>query len=961
MPTFFSPFATLIAVSILPWQLVVAQQPSPVMEFSSVLSSLDVQHQDGRLQLEDDNAALATAFLPHGAKFDVVISEAGSDEPLFVQPMAVSQPFAIFNRVAARGNSREFKFSKPGNYVATYRADGKPMTVVPFEIEFVKNGDEFDPKTHVYANGPWSEFAYLFASVNDGAEANLQVCFWVRKKSFDPNPEADRYTVELRKDGDVIAQSEGGSSNSKKWQFMRLRLKHPDSKGGRELKVKELADGQYDVMVMRNNELHAAFQFDFSDGKPQFHPRQASDYQPRTEYIVPRFPGLLGVQGDDSAGHIIWMERLSDSDAASIADAAPKAAAAVSGEQKARWNWIPRSIDPNRPFQLSITDVETRNDTGLAAGEDLIVFGTGFPNGVKYIKVGDTQPREIPGGDTYNAKVFGVCGTKIVLVKKNQVAVYDTSTEKLTEIPASDVTLYNVSQQLLATNGFLVGIVNRATSVSDGTIVKIIDVSGDQPKIIPIKNSDYLDSQVTSIAVDAKNGTMAVSSSSQKLIAAAKIAPLANQMVFDATDYQGVGPQAIFNEDDWIAYPDADWKVRLLNLESGDSKAITDQPFPRAGNGFFVRQGRLAVASTAHKSGSRYGFEVGDLPAAPRMVPGTGDPIEGTSGGLGMAGCAAIAVDKTVFIAGTPGDRIDKGEHLQILDDENGKWIPVVGADSKPVAASDVTTSMGLLAFKVLTDAGKTVIGYATYGQRVDYVNAAASVATPSTASSSSGSTANLKPIEFEEENFYVTQDEKTDAVLNGLLENEAVMLEALAAALGEAAAKKQIVDNIVMSLKSQGNDDLIDEYKRRSICVAEADKPKGADESETSDADPRSVAAALAGQWRPLRFVKSGDDLPDDAQQAVRLTFADDKYVMIMGGDVETGTWSIDTSAKPFQMTIEVASGPQKGQTRHGIFKLLVDDRLLVAVSNGSVKQPERFTSTQENGQILAAYQRVK
>jgi len=36
------------------------------MEFSSVLTSLDVYHNDGRLQLEDDNAALSTVFLPPG-------------------------------------------------------------------------------------------------------------------------------------------------------------------------------------------------------------------------------------------------------------------------------------------------------------------------------------------------------------------------------------------------------------------------------------------------------------------------------------------------------------------------------------------------------------------------------------------------------------------------------------------------------------------------------------------------------------------------------------------------------------------------------------------------------------------------------------------------------------------------------------------------------------------------------
>ena len=274
-----------------------AQSSSPAMEYSSVLTSLDVYHQDGRLQLEDDNAALSTVFLPDGGKVDVVISRAGSDTALHVQPMMVSAATGVFNRIESRGLHREFKFTEPGDYVATYRAGGRPITVVPFSIEFIKNNDEFDPKTHVYANGPWSEFAYLFASVNAGPDANPQIRFWVRKKSFLPNPEADRYTVELRKNGDVIAVSEGGSSNSKKWQFMRLSLRHPDNKGGQALKLKELTDGQYGVLVKRNGETHAAYRFTVRGGKPMWHPRQASDYQPRTQYIVPRFPGILGIAG----------------------------------------------------------------------------------------------------------------------------------------------------------------------------------------------------------------------------------------------------------------------------------------------------------------------------------------------------------------------------------------------------------------------------------------------------------------------------------------------------------------------------------------------------------------------------------------------------------------------------------------------------------------------------------------
>ena len=538
--------------------------------------------------------------------------------------------------------------------------------------------------------------------------------------------------------------------------------------------------------------------------------------------------------------------------------------------------------------------------------------------------------------------------------KKNRVLIFDTESEKLTVIPESDIFLYDVRSNLLDASGYLVATVNKATAVTDRAIIKVIDISGDVPQIISIKNAGYNDRQVSSVSVDAKHGHVAISSLEKKWIAAAKVAPLANQHVFDLTDYRGVLGSQIFIEGDWVTYADADWKVRLLDLRKGVPKAITDQALPSSNRSFIVRKGRLAVMTSDDKVGSRYRYALADLAEMPQTAPGTGTPIERTSGALGMGGSAAIAIDKTVFIAGTHGDGIGVGEHLQRLG-ENG-WAPITGTDGKVIAASDVTTSMGFLAFKALTDEGRTVLGYATYGQRVQYDVAARVASTPSAARSNAAGP--IRPVKLEQDNTHNTHDEMDESLLAGLLENEEDTAATYTQVFGEEAGRKKVIDAYLTVLKNAKKEHLIDEMKRRSKLIPAKDKPKPTAQA-ASDADPRAVAAALQGQWSPLRFEVAGQELPDSAQESLRLTFGDGQYVLVMGANIETGTYEIDTTKAPHAITITSGMGKNKGQVRQGSFKLLEDNRLMVVFATNDSDHPTKFISTEASQTLLAVYTR--
>ncbi|MEO1528329.1 MAG: hypothetical protein AAFX06_23140 [Planctomycetota bacterium] len=801
--------ATAVLIPLLIASSALAQQPSPVMEYASVLTGLRVRHKTGVIEFEEPNHALATVFLPSNTPVVAVITKKGSNTPLAQQAFGVSQASGAFNRISRRGALAQYAAKAPGDYTVHYLAGRQIMSSIDFTIEAEKNDDLFQPKTHYYVKGPWDTWAYMYAPLPDSGNTQPEFRMWVHKRSFADAPGADQYDIELVLNGDVVGVASTGFNSTKEVQQLRFAWNHPESKGGRAMSVKDLTgtNGTYFVVAKKNGAPFGVWPFEVKDGQPKLHARQANAFQPRANYIVPRVSGIT----DSAPGMVVFMERLTPSQA-KAAMASASSSASTADIDPARWVWMPRSIDPNRGFQFNVTNVETRTDTGFAVGEDMVVFGTGFPNGVKYMLAGDTQPREIPAGETFSSKVFCVCGRKIVLTKRNRVFVFDTQSEQMVEIAEDDISLYNPSKAQINSDGYLVATVNKALTVKDRTIVKVIDVSGDQPVIIPIKNANYTDADVTSIGVDSENGGIIVSSRSKKLVAAAKIAPLADQYLYDVSEYRGVASFPIVIERDDVTYVDEDWNVRRLDLTTKSPKAITQQKIARSSDGFWVRKGRLVTFSSEGKVGSRLPAVLSDSSDAPQAAPGTGTDIPGTSAKLGLGGSAAIALDKTVFLAGTAGDSIGTGERLQILGDD--QWQPILGTNGKPVWGSEVVTSMGFMALKVRNADGKTVIGYATYGQRIDMtdVNRATDNGKVKTMP-----TTQSTPSVPRTEPKTTSLNEIDKAFIEAMLESESDIIAAYTTAFGEDVAKQKLLEGWKATLKNSDKTHLLDELKKRS------------------------------------------------------------------------------------------------------------------------------------------------
>ena len=704
---------TLPVYLLVPAEPAQAQQP-PIVEHTSVLNNIDVYHQNGIMRFEKDGAVLA-AFLPEGARVEGVLTKKGGTEPLVTMPYRVSTLYGAFSYLKA-ADPPGFRFSEPGDYVLTWTVDGEVLSRFPFAVFVKKSDDAFDPKQYFFTRGMWDEWATLFFPLEDGPEGIPEFHCWMHRISLQEGSGADRVRVEIRLNEDVVAEGGQLAVGGQQWQHLIFRMKFPANKSGRAMKRSELfaRDGNYHVVVYRNDAVHAVYPYVVEEQRPKFHPRGLPDYKPYEEYLLPRFPGYAANR--EGAGDLLWMKALSPTAAAKIAGGTPAQVEGPSAAQRQQWQ-VRTTANAGRVFQLVTTNVDCRSDTTIDAGDDVLAFGTGFPNGVKWIRPGDTTAREIPRGETWNSKLFQVCGQKIVLVHRTEVAVYDTRADTLVEIPPPEVSLYDArggmhSGSLLKADGYLVATVSGVRKVADQTSVKVIDVSGETPRVIPIRNGGWLDSDISSVAVDAAAGLVAFSSARKKSLWVAPVAAGAVARQFDLTEYGGVDRRQIFLTGGLIIYADSTGLLRALNPNSGVSTPFDPGQYGGAGNGYYAAHGVVAMSTREH-TGSRYRFLTTGLPGAPRAAANLGVSIPGTSGSFGMGGSAAIALDGTVLLAGETGG-IGVGEYLQIL--HNGSWQTLPGPDGKPLQAIDVAAGELLVGLKYRAADGQTRVAYITHG-----------------------------------------------------------------------------------------------------------------------------------------------------------------------------------------------------------------------------------------------------
>jgi uncharacterized protein (TIGR03067 family) len=115
-------------------------------------------------------------------------------------------------------------------------------------------------------------------------------------------------------------------------------------------------------------------------------------------------------------------------------------------------------------------------------------------------------------------------------------------------------------------------------------------------------------------------------------------------------------------------------------------------------------------------------------------------------------------------------------------------------------------------------------------------------------------------------------------------------------------------------------------------------------------------------GTWQIVSLTVNGNKVPEpDAQKIRVINQADGAGLLeVEGKVVAKAIFTIDPTKKPKTIDLTFTEGDNKGKTWHGIYEVGKDNRKICYPQLGK-NRPTEFSSTPENGHILAEFKRVK
>jgi uncharacterized protein (TIGR03067 family) len=119
-----------------------------------------------------------------------------------------------------------------------------------------------------------------------------------------------------------------------------------------------------------------------------------------------------------------------------------------------------------------------------------------------------------------------------------------------------------------------------------------------------------------------------------------------------------------------------------------------------------------------------------------------------------------------------------------------------------------------------------------------------------------------------------------------------------------------------------------------------------------------------MQGAWTVSRFVLAGQDSPEDLSKKITFVVDGDKLIVKLDSSVlSEGTFVLDPGKNPKQIDVTSTAGPDKGQTKLGIYE--IDGDMLKTCfyvdDSSTKKRPAEFASAKDSLTSLAVMKRMK
>ena len=115
-----------------------------------------------------------------------------------------------------------------------------------------------------------------------------------------------------------------------------------------------------------------------------------------------------------------------------------------------------------------------------------------------------------------------------------------------------------------------------------------------------------------------------------------------------------------------------------------------------------------------------------------------------------------------------------------------------------------------------------------------------------------------------------------------------------------------------------------------------------------------------LAGTWIPETAEINGKPFPDEIRKSMKLVIGnDDTYTVTVGDKADKGTVKVNSTAKPKEIDIIGAEGPNKGKTLLAIYEH-TGDTLRICYDLSGKARPTEFNSV-GGTHFLVTYKREK